>query len=63
MVFSILHFADELSFEAMYNMPFAAPVIGKITGGIFHKPDPEAFKFNSLPGGHAIFARMQCFWN
>jgi hypothetical protein len=50
----------QLTFEAKQNVPFRAPVIGKIPRGVFDKANPDVTEVPSAPIGRSSFALMLC---
>jgi hypothetical protein len=58
MLFTIGQFAVKGSFQAIDDMAFLAPVVGKIIRGVFHYPYPEPGELQGFPPGGSGIALM-----
>jgi hypothetical protein len=54
----VFEFSLEFARNTQQNMPFTAPVIGKITSRVFDQPHPNASKISSSPESRARDARV-----
>jgi len=54
---SIFQTGFHLSFNAIDDMPFTAPMIRQVAGGILHHPDPDIIHHKYLPGRKTGSAR------
>lgn len=53
---SVFQFGVQTAFQAQQHMALYAPVVGQITGAVFHHAYANGAKLLGAPQGHACFA-------